>query len=149
MNGIIIRVQTYLTGQACDNVVATSNPFVAVWYSKKKLSGTSYLYQMIIGQAGKGNSLSLLSLIGVIRREWVIPSSTFTEAFQWQRVLSKKDSSMWLFWGNQQPLVAVWYSKKKLSGTSYLYQMVNGYWVGRKRWFIIIVWLNHIKFNLS
>ena len=39
---------------------------MTVWYSRKKLSGTSYLYQMVIVQAGEGDSFSLLSSIVVI-----------------------------------------------------------------------------------
>ena len=34
---------------------------------------------MVIGQAGKGDSLSLLSLIGVIRQDWIILNSTFAD----------------------------------------------------------------------
>ena len=55
-------------------------------------------------------------------------------------------SSMRQFWWNQQPLVTVWYSIKKLSGTSYLYC------AGRRRWLMFIVIIDcciyHTKFNL-
>ena len=54
-------------------------PVVAVGHSKKNLSGTYYLYQVVTGREGKGDSSSLLSLIWVIRRDWIIPTSTFTD----------------------------------------------------------------------